>query len=251
MVKKIELMFAMVVLATLVVGCAVAQPQSEAAAQTVPTPVPEDLPRSITVVGTGRVDLVPDIARINIGVEVRANMVAQAKAQVDQQMADIMAALAEQGVAEGDIQTAQYSIFYESPSSQGPVPEGATEAPQGVYRVSNTLQVTVRDIDQAGAMLDAAIEAGANQVYGVTFTVSDDQSWESEARENAIADAQVRAQEYAELTGLTLGAVRSVSEVIGGSIPFPAERAIGGGGGGFVPGEQTLSTQVQVTYAVQ
>lgn len=250
MLNKIKLMFAMAVLATLVVGCAAAQPQSETAAQTVPTPVPQDPSRTITVVGVGRVDLVPDIAQIHIGVEVRANVVAEAKAEVDRQMADIMAALAEQGVAERDIQTAQYSIFYEPPSSQGPVPEGATEATQGVYRVSNTLQVTVRDTDQAGAVLDAAIEAGANQVYGVTFTVSDDQAWETEAREKAIADAQVRAEEYAELTGLTLGEVRSVSEVIGGTIPFAAERGLGGGGG-FVPGEQTLSTQVQVTYGVR
>jgi len=249
--SKIKMMFAMVVLATLVVGCAAVQPQAEAASRTVPTLVPEGLPRAITVVGVGRVNLVPDIARINIGVEFRADMVAEAKAEVDRQMADIMAALSELGVADKDIQTAYYSIYYEPTSTSGPVPEGIAEEVQGVYRVSSTLEVTVRDIERAGAVLDGAIAAGANQVYGVTFTVSDDQKWETEARQKAVADARVRALEYAELTGLTLGEVRSVSEVIGGSIPFAVERAIGGGGGGFVPGELALSTQVQVTYGVQ
>jgi uncharacterized protein YggE len=113
------------------------------------------------------------------------------------------------------------------------------------------LEVTVRDVNVAGDVLDGVVEAGANQVYGVTFTVSDDSKWQSEARKNAVADARARAQELAGLTGVELGEVQLVSEVIGGG-PVPiayAERAMGGGG--IAPGELEMSTQVQVTFAIQ
>jgi uncharacterized protein YggE len=154
------------------------------------------------------------------------------------------------GIAEKDIQTSHYSIYYE----REPVPtprEGPVGEEQGAYRVSSMLQVTVRDVEKAGAVLDAVVEAGANQVYGVTFTVSDRAQWEGQAREKAVADAKARAGELARLTGVELGEVLSVSEVIGGgTVPMAAfERAVGGGG--IAPGELEFSTQVQVTFAIQ
>jgi uncharacterized protein YggE len=114
------------------------------------------------------------------------------------------------------------------------------------------LEVTVRDVEKAGDVLDAVVAAGANQVHGVNFTVSDNEKWQSEAREKAVADAKSRAQEFAGLTGVELGDVLSVSEVIGGSAPYVAyaERGMGGGGG-IAPGELEMSTQVQVTFAIQ
>ena len=95
------------------------------------------------------------------------------------------------------------------------MPEGPVGESQGGYRVSNMLRVTVRDVERAGDVLDAAVEAGANQVYGVTFTVSDESRWQGQAREKAFADAKARAAELAGLAGVELGAVQSVSEVIG------------------------------------
>ena len=129
--------------------------------------------------------------------------------------------------------------------------EGPAGPAQEGYRVSNMLQVTVRDVEQAGDVLDAVVEAGANQAYGVTFTVSDQNKWQSEARKEAVADAKARAGELAALVGLELGEVLSVSEVIGGVMPPMVMRGIGGGGGGFAPGELEMSTQVQVTFALQ
>ena len=208
--------------------------------------------RAITVVGVGKVSLVPDIAQINVGAEARASTVTEAKAEVDGQIDAIMAVLVELGVADKDIQTSHYGIYYERESVMGPVREGGpVQEMQGAYRVSNMLQVTVRDVNAAGDVLDSVVEAGANQVYGVTFTVSDDSKWQSEARKNAVADARTRAEELAGLTGVQLGEVQLVSEVIGGS-PMPiayAERAMGGGG--IAPGELEMSTQVQVTFAIQ
>jgi uncharacterized protein YggE len=195
--------------------------------------------------------LMPDIATINVGAEARASTVAEAKEQVDAQMAAISAALAEAGVADKDIQTAHYGIHFE----REPMPvlrEGATEGAQGGYYVTNMVRVTVRDVEQVGDVLDAVIQAGANQVYGVTFTVSDESAWESQARAEAMADARSRAEELAGLAEVELGEVLSVSEVIGGS-PVPmlakAEQAVGGGG--IAPGELELGTQIEVTFALQ
>jgi uncharacterized protein YggE len=86
----------------------------------------------------------------------------------------------------------------------------------------------------------------------VSFTVSDDQKWQSQAREEAMADARARAEEFATLGGVELGEVVSISEVIGGNFYVSyAERGMGGGGGGIAPGELEMSTQVQVTFTIR
>lgn len=225
---------------------------AKAAPQTTPQTVVSEPVRSITVVGSGEIKLVPDVAQINIGVDIAKSTVAEAKAQVDQQIVAVLAALKSFGIADKDIQTSNYSIYYERDPYAPTGVEGKSEG-QGVYRVSNTLQVTLRDINKVGDVLDAAIAAGVNQVYGVSLTVSDTQKWQSEAREKAISDAKARAQELARLTGVTLDQVLVVSEVVGSSaFPVAYERAgYGMGGGGVMPGELTFSTQVQVTFAIR
>jgi uncharacterized protein YggE len=215
----------------------------------------QDLPssptlRNITVVGTGTVSLVPDVAQVNVGAEARAGTVAEAKAEVDRQMAAMHAALGEMGIDEKDIQTSHYSIHYEQ-ELEPVMQEAPVVESRGGYRVSNMLRVTVRDVERAGNVLDAVVEAGANQVHGVTFTVSDRSSWQGQAREQAMADARARAAELASLAGVELGAIQSVSEVIGAwpaAMPVAPESIISGG---FAAGELEMSTRVQVTFAIQ
>jgi uncharacterized protein YggE len=246
---RMKVLSVVALLALLLAACTGVQARSQA----VPTPVPQGAQRAITVVGVGRVNLVPDIAKINVGVEVRASTVSEAKDNVDRQMEGIVATLKERGVAEKDIQTSYYSIYYEQEPYQ-PVAreEGTATEPRGAYRVSSMLEVTVRDVEKAGDVLDGAVSAGANQVYGVNLTVSDNERWQSDAREKAMADAKARAGELARLAGVELGEVIGVSEVIGGTAPMAyAERAMGGGGGGIAPGELEMSTQVQVTFAIR
>lgn len=205
--------------------------------------------RQITVVGNGEVNLIPDVAMVNLGAEASAETVSEAKAEVDRQIDAILAALKELGIEDKDIQTSNYSIYLD----REPLPVGrdGEVSMQAVYRVSSTLQVTIRDIDIVGEVLDAVVEAGANQVYGVQFTVDDDDEWQSQARTKAVADARARATELAGLAGVELGEVLTVSEVIGGgAVPVVAyERAAMGGG--IAPGELQLSTQVQITFAIQ
>jgi uncharacterized protein YggE len=246
-------------LALALIACTTVQAASDppkAASQGAP-PVPAALaPPTITVVGEGKVSLVPDVARINVGVEVRASTVSEAKSEVDSQMEAITTALAKVGVEPKDIQISHYSIHYER---EPPAPMRVTgenmEGPvRNGYCVSNMLQVTVRDVERAGQVLDAAVEAGANQVWGVHFTVSDEAKWQGQARKAAMADAKARAGELAELAGLERGEVLSVSEVIGGMgyrpMSFVREQGMGGGGG-FAPGELEMGTQIQVVYAVK
>ena len=251
----------LLIIALLALSLAACTAAVRADSQAAPAPATGGVPRTITVVGVGQVKLVPDVAQINVGAEARAPTVSEAKAEVDRQMAAIVAALTELGIAEKDIQTSHYSIHFErdrdpavmrARPEEGPLTEAAPAPIQGGYRVSNMLRVIVRDIEQAGDVLDAVVAAGANQVHGVTFTVSDETEWQSVAREKAMADARDRAAELAGLAGVELGEVLTVSEIVGSApvvMPAMAERAFGGGG--IAPGELEFGTQVQVTFAIQ
>jgi uncharacterized protein YggE len=251
--KRIELLSIVALLAASLAACAAVNAASTTEAQGAPASATGSessaTPRTITVVGTGNVSLVPDVARINVGAEARADTVSEAKAEVDGQMAAIMAALKQMAVDEKDIQTSHYYIHYEERVPMPVVQEGPVGESQSGYRVSSMLRVTVRDVEKAGEVLDAVVEAGANQVHGVTFTVSDESKWQGQAREKAMANARARAGELAGLAGVELGELISVSEVIG-SVPMTVAME-GRGGGGIAPGELELGTQVQVTFAIQ
>ena len=210
------------------------------------------LPGTITVVGEGKVRIKPDVARAQIGVEVLMDSVKAASEANKERLEAVLAALQEQGIAEEDIQTSGFSVYAERFGSDGPLPEDQIN-----YRVSNNVNVTVRDLDKLGAILDAAIEAGANNIYGVEFSLDDPSVIESTARESAVADAQAKAEELAALTGTTVGNVVSISEVIGNGGGFYnsnfAEAARGMGGGGSTPvspGELELIMQLQITYTM-
>jgi uncharacterized protein YggE len=233
-------------------------PAAEAQAQ--PTPVPQPEPvvapastggRTITVVGEGKISLEPDIARVTIGVETMRPTVLEASAENRETLEAVLEALRAQGIAEEDIQTSGFSIFAERYGPEGPLPEGEVQ-----YRVSNNVAVTIRDLDNVGTILDATIEAGANNIYGVQFDLDDPSTVESEARQLAVEDAQAKATDLAGLTGVELGEIISVSEVIGVSGGFYAgnfseqARALGGGGAPIAPGQLDLIMQLQLVYAI-
>lgn len=223
------------------------------------TPAPEAKPdyspaQTITVVGQGSSRVKPDIAQISVGVETTADTVAEAVKENQAKMEAILAALKEAGIPEKDIQTMNFSISFEQPPQSTP-PEGGAGTGQAKpqYRVSNMVNVTVRDLDKVGDVLDAVIEAGANSIWGVSFSVDDPKAAQAAARSKAVTDAQTRAQALADLSGIKLGPVMSMSEVVTGA-PVPmyamADRA-SGGGGSISPGEVEVSYQVQVSYFIE
>lgn len=224
------------------------QPTRLAQAQDAPTTA---LPRTITVVGEGKVSIRPDVARANIGVDVLKNSVKEASAENKTVLDAVLAALKEQGIAEKDIQTSGYSIYAERYGNEGPLPENKVN-----YRVSNNVSVIIRDLDKVGAVLDAAVEAGANNIYGIEFILSDASKAKAEARKQAIANAKEKATELAGLTDVKVGAVVSVSEIVGNMGGYYSAgvaelaRAQGGGGTPVVPGETEVAVQLQVVYAI-
>jgi uncharacterized protein YggE len=213
-------------------------------------------PRTITVVGEGKVSIQPDIAKANIGVDIVGGSVSEANGAATSTMEAVMEALKAQGIADKDIQTSGYNIWIERPYG-GPEVMGAPGGPgEAIYHVNNTVAVVIRDLESVGEVLNAAIEAGANNIFGVTFSIDDPSELMSEARGLAVQDAEAKAAELASLNQVNVGDVVSISEVIGGGggvFPSPVARAEAGlgGGGPISPGELELNVQLQITYTIE
>ncbi|MXZ89372.1 MAG: DUF541 domain-containing protein [Dehalococcoidia bacterium] len=164
-------------------------------------------PRSISVTGTGEVQAEPDIATVSTGVEVQADTVAEARAGAAEAANAVVAALRANGVEDSDIRTVDFSIR--------PVYDYSRETPRIIgYFVSNNVLVTVRDVESVGELIDAVAEAGGDAVRfnGISFSHEDPAALTEQARALAIEDARAKAEQLAELTGVTLGSVLSVVE---------------------------------------
>lgn len=197
--------------------------------------------RTVSVIGEGRATIVPDIATVQLGVETTNTALATAQADNAARSTALRARLNKLGVATRDIQTTGYQV------GQDHGPEG----PRG-YRVANMVRVTIRALDTVGAILDAAIEAGANQVHHVGFGASDTAEAQHRAREAAVADTHTRATHYATLTGTRLGAVITVAET--GAVP-PSFAPAGTMRAMRMttpidPGEESITATIQITYSL-
>ena len=191
------------------------------AAQTA-TPIPDTEPtRTISVNGRGSVDVAPDTANVELGVTETNTSLEAAQEQSNTRLEAILAALAEQGVAEEDIKTSSYNvqILYEYDDN------GNLRGVNG-YTVSSTLSVTVRAVDTLGTLLDAAVAAGANVVYGISFSVDDPTAPASEARRLAVEDARSKADELATAAGVSVVGVISIQET---TAPAPPPMPFGTG----------------------
>ncbi len=211
----------------------------------------ETVPRTITVVGEGKASAPADVAVVFLGVQVSDPDVKVATDNAAQQMEAVLTALEAAGVAANDIQTSYYNVYVDRPYG----PNGPSS--EAVYQVSNTMQVTVRDLDNITEILGAAIEAGANSINSIEFRLSDPEELRSEARANAVANAEARAAEIAALNGLAAGEVLQVSEVVDSGAYFVSEQSyaaaagMGAGGAGPIsPGQVDVSAQLQIVYAI-
>ncbi len=205
--------------------------------------------RQVTVIGSGEARVAPDMATVQIGVETTAPTTQAALAENTTQAQAIIDQVKQLGVAEKDVQTSGFNIF-PTYGEDGRTVTG--------YTVSNTVLVTIRDLAQAGALLDQVVSAGANRVYGVNFGISDPKAAQAQARDAAVADARARADQLAQSAGASIGAVLVISENIGGAMPVPmpammADRAeaVGGAPVPVQAGEQVVGAQVQITYELR
>jgi uncharacterized protein YggE len=205
---------------------------------------------SVSVTGFGEASGTPDVAYIQLGVDKTSQDVGQAVSDTNKTMEGVMAALDQFGVAKEDIQTTGFNVWPEDRYD----PQTGMPTGERVYHVQNMVNIKVRDIAQTGKVIESALSAGANQVFGLSFGIDDTSTLEGEARTDAVADAKVRAEQLAEALGLKLGDAIIISETYGGVSPYMVERAAYeglGGGGGAPPiseGQLTVSATVTVTF---
>lgn len=205
--------------------------------------------RSINVSGTSRVTIVPDIAKINIGVRTESETVTDALDDNNAKANVISEVLQDLGVAEEDIQTSNFNIY---PSDQYNPMTGQVEGRK--YVVENTVNVTVRDLNSLGKALSAVVDAGANTIYGITFDVDNRDEAIAEARKLAIEDAQAKAEAIAEEAGVALGDLITIN-VYSSSSPIPYYDAKGGAyAESSVPvaaGTLTITMECNLTYEIK
>jgi uncharacterized protein len=215
-------------------GVAAPEPAQSAAADTF---------KGITVTGVGTVTAVPDRAELSFGVVSQARTASAALSANAAEMRRVVAALRNAGVAADDIQTQQVAVH----------PRSSPEGEEIVgYTASNTVAARIRELARAGAVIDAAVGAGANQVFGPSLTRSDQNELYRTALRSAVANARAKAQTLATAVGVTLGSVTSVVEAASSApIPLAAESARAADQAAPIePGTQELQATVTVTFSV-
>lgn len=203
----------------------------------------------ISVAGSGEAYGEPDVAYIDLGINVTNPNVSPALDQANQIMSTVQEAIKEAGVAEEDIQTTSFNVYPEDRYD----PQTGQPTDERVFRVQNIMRIAVRDVSKVGAVIDAGTGAGANTVHNVSFGILDNEELAAQARTEAVADAKKRAQQLADEMGVKLGSATIVSETYG-SVPVYesafAQDAVGRGGGGAVVslGQLVVSVQVNMTF---
>ena len=167
----------------------------------------------VTVTGEATIAVAPDAAMIRIGVSSQDKTAREASDANARQMTAVLAAIKSNNIAERDIQTSRLSLQPQyDPNKSG------TARLTG-FQATNQVTVRIRDIGNLAAVLDSAISAGANEMSGIEFIVSEQSKLLDRARDDAIADAHRKAERYAKAAGSRLGRVVAISEE--GSAPPP------------------------------
>jgi hypothetical protein len=237
---------ALIVLALVITGgMGTYQPDQSAQAQMVDA----NARRQVQVAGVGEVKAQPDTAQIRIGVETDSETAQDAMEENNIRATQVISELKSLGIESKDIQTSNFSIRSTYDDDNRSITG---------YRVGNVVTVTIRNLEQAGELLDKVVQVGANQIYGISFTVDDPTELIEQARERAMDDAKSKAQQLAKLGGASLGDVLLISENtrvtevfrevnMGLSTESQAQAPA-------VPieaGEQTFGLNVQVIYEIQ
>lgn len=196
--------------------------------------------RQVTVVGSGEVQGVPDTLSADVAIESTAPDVTAAMNQSSERQRVVIDALKGRGIDTKDIRTTAVSLQ----------PQYGENSVITGYRATNSIDVTIRRMESASGDLAAIVSAGGNEtrINSVSFSIADDSALVNDARARAFNDARTRAQQYAELSGLSLGTVISISEVAGGDgQPIP-EKAPMAADVPLQPGQQTVGFSVTVVW---
>ncbi len=208
--------------------------------------------RHLLVRGQGVVQVTPDVAMLQLGVEHRATTVAEAMDKNNRAVASVLRALAEAGLADADVQTTELNVH--RMVEREPRRSDGTQVEKEVFVVRNLVQARIRDLDHLGRVIDEAIQAGANEMRGLRFGLSQDREARDQAREAAVDDARHRAEQLARLHGVTLGRVLRIAEQdAGGARPeaMLMRTADDRGGAPISVGDLSFRAGVEVIYEMQ
>lgn len=207
----------------------------------------------LDISATGEVTRVPDLAIISAGVQTLQPTATAAIEENATRMERIRAALKRAGIAERDIQTSQINLNpeYRYDQNRPPVLTG--------YRATNTVNVKFRDLKRTGAILDALVKEGANQLNGPNLTLDKPEEAYDEARLKAVQAGRARAELYARALGKRVVRILSVSES-GAYVPPPMPMGYARDGAMAVsavskteidPGTQQVQVSVSMSFELQ
>ncbi|TNJ41759.1 SIMPL domain-containing protein [Phaeobacter sp. B1627] len=202
--------------------------------------------RRLMVTGEASMDVAPDQAVITLGVRSQSEEAGEAMSQVSVSMGEVLARLQDSGIGAGDIQTRQVSMH--------PVWSQVRQGGQEVraitgFEASNLVEVTLRDLEAMGGVLDDVLRAGANEFRGLAFSYSDTKAAQDKLRTEAVEDAIRKARQLADASGMTLGPVRMLQdgEPTGGA-PMMAMEMARSADIQVAPGSVNLSHRVSATF---
>lgn len=230
-----------------------------------PRPVPPaagpDVPL-LTVTGTAEAAAAPDRATLRLGAVAQAEQAADAQAEVSRTVTQTINALKRLGIPEADISTAGISLspVYSQQSPRGGNRVGGGDEPFTpkitAYRAQNTVIARLSDLKKVGPAIDAAVDAGANEVESLTFDLKDDTAARTQALKDAVKQARAKAEALAQAAGVKLVSLHDLDESGGVASPIPyagmAVRAMAAAAPTPVePGQVHLSASVTLRYAIQ
>jgi uncharacterized protein YggE len=200
--------------------------------------------KTVTVIGEATIAVAPDTAIIRIGVTSQGKTAREASDANSHKMTTVLGAIKESGISDRDVQTSRLTLQPQyDPNKAGP-------ARLLGFQVTNQVTVKIREIDKLPNILDKAIGAGANEMSGIEFIVSEQSKLLDQARDEAIADARRKADLYAKAAGAKLGPVVTIAEE---GVPNPPRpiAALRAGAVPVAPGERELRAVVTVSFELK
>jgi uncharacterized protein len=204
-----------------------------------------DNPRTVTVVGAGQVQGVPDTLTADVGIEFTAPDVTAAMDQTNQRQQAVINALTDAGVNSKDIATTDVTLQPQYAGTGGTITG---------YQAANSIRVKIRKTNAASHLLAVIVSTGgdATRINSVSYSIDDDSKLVKDARARAFQDAKDRAGQYAQLAGLSLGKVISISEAAGGTPPpVPMPRGPMAAAVPLQPGQQTVNFSVTAVWELR
>lgn len=202
---------------------------------------------TVTVVGEAKTKLQNQKATFTAGVNAVSDNKDTAIADVNKKVDAIIEAVKMFGIDAADIKTQNLNVYQ---SEETYYEDGRQKSRLGQWRVSNTVEIILADVDRASGLADILTQSGANNVYGPNFTLDDTTDTEAGLIEEAMKNAREKALKVAAASGRKLGTMVSFTEGYQPQQVYYRMEA-GGGGGGMEPGTGTVTKTVTVTYELQ